>query len=302
MRSRTAATLFGAGVNLHQKNVRPGLLLALAIAAAAVWPLPGLAQDKAATSQDNAPITNGPGILVSPTYVLLDSRTRSQALLLSNRGTASQTYRISIVNRLQKADGQLVDTEKPGEGEGFASTIVRYAPREVVLPPDKPQTVRLLLQMPANLPDGEYRSHILFQQIPTVQASEPGTEVAPGISVTIRAVFGVTIPLIVRKGTLAASASLSDLRVVRLAEEQPALSLHLNRSGARSLHGDLLAQVDGSTAGQLKNVNVFLSTPYRELVIPLTWKGDLKGHRISVQFAEDETIPGAASTSQTLSP
>jgi hypothetical protein len=241
--------------------------------------------------------------LVSPTYVLLDGRTRSQALLLSNRGVTPQTYRITIINRLQKSDGQLVATDKPGEGEGFASAIVRYAPREVVLPPDKPQTVRLLLQMPANLPDGEYRSHILFQQIPTVRPSEDAaTEVAPGISVTIRAVFGVTIPLIVRKGTLSASASLSDLHVVHPADEQSGLALHLNRAGSRSLHGDLIAEVDGSLAGQLKNVNVFLSTPYRELVIPLSTKGDLKGHRISVKFAEEEAAPGAASTTQTLSP
>jgi len=240
---------------------------------------------------------------VSPTYVVLDGHTRSHALLLSNRGVAAETYRITIVNRLQKSDGQLVETDKPGEGEGFASAIVRYAPREVVLPPDKPQTVRLLLQMPANLPDGEYRSHILFQQIPTVRPSEDAaTEVAPGISVTIRAVFGITIPLIVRKGKLSANATLSDLRVIHLADEQSGLALHLNRSGTRSLHGDLIAEVDGSPAGQLKNVNVFLSTPYRELVIPLSTKGDLKGHRISVKFAEDETVPGPVSTTQTLSP
>ena len=275
--------------------MRVGALLALAVAGAA-WPLSGLAQD-------NAAVPTGPGLLVSPTYVLLDGRTRSQALLLSNRGVAPQTYRITLVNRLQRSDGQLVETDKPGEGEGFASTIVRYAPREVVLPPDKPQTVRLLLQMPANLPDGEYRSHILFQQIPTMKPTEDAaTEVAPGISVTIRAVFGITIPLIVRKGTLSASASLSDLHVVHLADERSGVTLHLNRSGTRSLHGDLIAEIDGSPAGQLKNVNVFLSTPYRELVIPLSTKGDLKGHRVSVKFAEDEAVLGAASATQTLSP
>jgi P pilus assembly chaperone PapD len=295
--SRCAANLLWAGVILHGATVRVGVIFALATAFAAS-PLPALAQDNAAVAN-----SNGPGLLVSPTYVVLDGHTRSQALLLSNRGTTPETYRITIVNRLQKADGQLVETDKPAEGEGFASTIVRYAPREVVLPPDKPQTVRLLLQMPANLPDGEYRSHILFQQIPTVKPSEDvANNVAPGISVTIRAVFGVTIPLIVRKGNLSATASVSDLHLVHLADEQPAVALHLNRTGTRSLHGDLIAAVDGSPVGQLKNVNVFLSAPYRELVIPLSAKGDLKGHRVSVQFTEDDTLPGAASASQTLSP
>lgn len=283
---------------LHEKNIRRAALLALVMVGAA-WPLPGLAQDNSRATLPAA----SPGLLVSPTYVVLDSRTRSQALLLSNRGITPETYRITIVNRLQKADGQLVDAEQPATGEGFASTIVRYAPREVLLAPNKPQTVRLLVQMPASLPDGEYRSHILFQQIPTERPTEDVAQpVAPGISVTIRAIFGVTIPLIVRKGTLAATASLSDLHVVHLGDEQPGLALHLNRSGTRSLHGDLLAQVDGALAGQLKHVNVFLSTPYRELVIPLAWKGELKGHHISVQFAEDESIPGPASATQTLSP
>jgi hypothetical protein len=259
------------------------------------WPFAGLAQDKDA-------VPAGPGLLVSPTYVLLEGHTHSQSLLLVNRGTTSQTYRISIIDRRQMADGQLVAAEKPGEGEGFASAMLRYAPHQIVLPPDKPQTVRLLLQMPASAPDGEYRSHILFQQVPTAVATEDATtQVAPGVSVTIRAVFGVTIPIVVRKGKLAATASLSDLHVVGAGEQQ-GLALRLNRAGTRSIRGDLVARLDDTQIGMLKNVNVFLSTPYRELTIPLTARTDLGGHRLSVTFAEDDDITGAASASQTLAP
>src|SRR6185312_16602001 len=56
---RLAATLLGARVALHDNSIRLGAVLALA-AAGAAWPLPGLAQQ------------NAPGLLVSPTYVLLD--------------------------------------------------------------------------------------------------------------------------------------------------------------------------------------------------------------------------------------
>jgi len=266
------------------------------------WPFAGLAQDKDASQQDKGASQVGQSLLVSPTYVLLEGRTRSQSLLLVNRGTAPQTYRISIIDRRQMPDGQLVTADKPGEGEGFASAILRYAPHQIVLPPDKPQTVRLLLQMPANMPDGEYRSHILFQEVPTAVATEDAaTPVAPGVTVTLRAVFGVTIPIIVRKGNLAATASLSDLHVVG-ATGQQSLALRLNRSGTRSIRGDLVAKLDGTQIGVLKNVNVFLSTPYRELTIPLSTPGDLKGRRLSVTFAEDEDISGAASASQTLAP
>lgn len=261
------------------------------------WPLSGRAQD-------NAPSPAGPGLLISPTYVLLEGRTRSQSLLLINRGTAPETYRISIINRLQMPDGQLIAADKPGTGDGFAADMLRYAPHEIVLPPNKPQTVRLLLQMPPDLPNGEYRSHILFQQVPTaVPTEDAAAPAAPGVSVTIRAVFGVTIPIIVRKGNLAATASLSDLHVVRAGEGQ-ALALRLNRAGTRSIRGDLVAELDGTQVGVLRNVNVFLSTPYRELAIPLVAAAPsaIKGHRLTVTFAEDESVPGAVSAAQTAAP
>jgi hypothetical protein len=260
------------------------------------WPMTGRAQQA-------VPPPPGGGLLVSPSYLLFDGRVRSKSLLLSNRGVTAETYRITIVNRLQRSDGQLVDTDTPAPGEGFAGPLVRYAPHEVVLAAEKPQTVRLLLQLPADLPDGEYRSHILFQQVPTETPSESlPLSNAPGLSVSIRAIFGVTIPIIVRKGALTATASLSDLRLLRLAENEPALALHINRAGTRSLRGDLAVLLDGQEVGRLKDINVFLSTPYREAVVPLTVKDDIKGHRITVRFSEDEEIPGAATATQTLAP
>lgn len=265
----------------------------LLFVALATWPCASFAQSP-------TPAPAG-GLLVSPTYVLFDGRERSKALLLTNRGEAVETYRVSIIDRRQMPDGQLAETDRPGAGEGFASHLVRYAPREVLLQPNKPQTIRVLLQLPADLPDGEYRSHILVQQVP--KPSEPPLAEKPeGLSVTIRAIFGVSVPLIIRKGQLDASASLSDVRALRLADGRSAIGLKLNRSGTRSLRGDFNVLVDGAPAGQLTNINVFLSTPYRELTIPLTTPGDLKGHRLSVEFNEGENVTSPASAKETLTP
>lgn len=279
-----------------------GALCALA-AALGVLPQSSFAQaQQPATGAAPSPgPSEGGGLLVAPTYVLLDSHTRSKALLLSNRGVVPETYRITIVNRRQMPDGKLVETDQPAQGEGFAGPLVRYSPHEIVLPPNRPQMVRLLLQMPGDLPDGEYRSHILFQEIPTEKPNDDvGTPIGNGLSVTIRAVFGVTIPLVVRKGNLTAQASLSDLELVRLGDEQQGLKLRLNRTGSRSLRGDLLAFADGDSIGKIINVTVFLSTPYREVTIPLTAPGDLKGRHITVKFTEGEDTPDPASATDTL--
>jgi len=274
------------------RNSRPSRWsLGLLLAAFLGWPGAGFAQSQSAGA--------GGGILVSPTYVLFDGHERSKSLMLTNRGDAPETYRVSIVDRRQLPDGQLAETDKPGPGEGFASHLVRYAPRQIVLQPNKPQTVRLLLQLPPDLPEGEYRSHILLQQVPTVSET-PSPEKAQGLSVTIRAIFGVSVPLVIRKGALAASASLSDLHAVRLPDGREAITLKLSRSGTRSLRGDFSVLADGASVGQLKNVNVFLSTPYRDVTIPLTAAGELKGRRLAVEFSEGEEVPKPASAKETV--
>ncbi len=267
--------------------------LRLLLTALAAWP-------SASFAQSPTPASPG-GLLVSPTYVLFDGRERSKSLMLTNRGDTVETYRISVIDRRQMPDGQLAETDRPGPGEGFASHLVRYAPRVVQLQPNKPQTIRVLLQLPAELADGEYRSHILVQQVPK-PSEPPAAEKPEGLSVTIKAIFGVSVPIIIRKGQLDATALLSDLHALRLADGRSALGFKLNRSGTRSLRGDLSVLVDGAPAAQLNNVNVFLSTPYRDLTIPIAAPGDLKGHRVAVEFNEGENVPSPASAKETLIP
>ena len=88
------------------------------------------------------------GLVVSPQLVELDSRNRSQVLTLANRGTETQTYRVSIVNYRMDAAGNLHPTDTPAEGEGFANALFRYAPRQITLELGKPQTVRILYRRP----------------------------------------------------------------------------------------------------------------------------------------------------------
>lgn len=244
-----------------------------------------------------AALAQNGGIVVSPTIVVFDGRERSVSLTLLNSGTTEQTYRVSMVNRRMLPDGQLVEAETPAAGEGFADRLVRYAPRQVVLPPREPQTLRILLQAPANLPDGEYRSHILLQQIPDLEAAEaPSERRATGLSMTLKAVFGITVPLIVRKGELAAEVAVADPEIVKLADGQQGLKLKVQRSGKRSVRGDLAVTLDGKRVGELNSVSVFMSTPYREVVVPLEKGTTLNGRKIAVAFRESEGGAGLATS------
>lgn len=105
-------------------------------------------------------------LMVHPTRVVFDGNTRTAQIDVINSGTETMTYRISLIRRRMTDTGEFVPVESAHEQERFADEMIRYSPRQVVIPPGGTQAVRLQLRKPANLEDGEYRSHLLFQALP----------------------------------------------------------------------------------------------------------------------------------------
>jgi hypothetical protein len=173
--------------------------------------------------------------------------------------------------------GAFREVQEPDSAEQFADTLVRFSPRRVELPPGLPQTVRLQLRLPADLPVGEYRSHLLFRAVPISAPEEPVTsEPIKDLQLTLRAIYGVSIPIIVRHGDLAAELRLSDPRVERVPDAEPAtqLAVTLNRSGDCSVYGDLSAVLvrDGQpdlVVGVAKGLAVYTPNQRRTCVLPL---------------------------------
>ena len=179
-----------------------------------------------------------------PTRIVLEKNQRAAQVELMNNGTAPETYRINLVNRRMGEMGEFIALEAPGPGDQFADPLLRYSPKQVTVQPGSSQTVRILVRKPADLAPGEYRSHLQFDRVADAagatsveQASTPGDK---GIGVVITALVGASIPVIVRQGDTQASATLSDLALLPAAgDAAPALSFVINRSGNRSLYGDL---------------------------------------------------------------
>jgi P pilus assembly chaperone PapD len=209
----------------------PGLLLLLVSALAAT----------AAQAQ------RGPGdLLIAPTRVVLEGRQRTAEVTLVNVGAAAATFRISLVNLRMDENGGTREIEISGAepGELFANDLIRYSPRQVTLEPHVAQTVRLQVRKPADLAPGEYRSHLLFRGVPAAEpAAGKGAEPSTEVNIRLTAVYGISIPVIVRQGETAATAALSDLAIVPPAgaEREPTLRFRINRSGSQSVFGDLTA-------------------------------------------------------------
>jgi fimbrial chaperone protein len=240
-----------------------------------------------------------------PTRIVLEKNQRSAQVELLNRGTAPETYRISVVNRRMTVDGDIVLADTAEPDERFAEAMVRYSPRQVTLQPGQSQTVRVLLRKPAELAAGEYRSHLQFDRVEDTSAATSIEATAPapggGIGVVIRALVGASIPVIVRHGDTHARVALSDLALeTDAASSTRILRLQFDREGNRSVFGDLRVSFTpaGRAAveiGRAFGVAVYVPNPLRRARLPLDPPPGvaLTGGVLHVTFRERPEAGGA---------
>lgn len=212
-------------------------------------------------------------LLVAPTRVVMNGG-GSAEVVLSNIGSAPATYRITVELRRMDAEGDFSDVaeESANAAERAALDMIRYAPRRITLLPGQPQAVRISARPGPDLPDGEYRVHMGFRAIPAAMTPEEAAKeaAAGGLSIRLTPVYGITIPVFVRKGRLEASAALANPRFVKDGE-QTFVELDMSRTGQRSVFG----MVEGKTARgeavfQQRGIAIYPEVTQRKLRVPVT--------------------------------
>ncbi len=231
-------------------------------------------------------------LLVTPTRVVFEGNMQTTELTLVNRSEQPHTYAISFVQCRMSEIGEIKEidaTTPPDPQEHFADSLIRFTPRRVILEPRQGQVVRMMLRKPAGLADGEYRSHLSFRLIPSAENAVRTDSVSSGIQIKLVPIYGVTIPVIVRHGSLKATARLSDLRI-----DSKGLHFTIEREGNRSTYGDLVVQWKGKgkavTVGAINGIAVY--TPNLKRTVSLTLsppKGvELRGGELSIRYSTKE--------------
>lgn len=172
-------------------------------------------------------------LLITTPRVVFEGRMRSASVHLKNAGDSRGNYRVFFHERTMNTNGNVTAIKGDGVPAWSATKMIRYSPRRVSLAALQNQRIRLALRKPATLPDGEYRSHLVFRSAPEVQTDAEGEK----LTTAFRPTFEFSIPIIIRHGKTFATASLSS-PVLTQAGKQQKLSLTLNRTGNRSLYGD----------------------------------------------------------------
>lgn len=212
-------------------------------------------------------------LLVAPTRVVLEGP-RGTEVFLNNVGQQIATYRISIELKRMTASGQLEDIAPDAANAKEAATLamITYAPRRVTLAPNQPQAIRIGIRPPADLADGEYRAHILFRAIPDAVAAVAPAGPVKGVSIALTPIYGVTIPIIVRKGSLHATAAISDAHIVRDPTDGPSLAFTLSRQGDRSTYGRIRVTKPGvaKPVMEARGIAVYAELGSRTVSLPVS--------------------------------
>lgn len=213
-------------------------------------------------------------LLITPRRIIFEGQKRSIDLNLANTGKDSATYAISLVQIRMTNDGRFETISEPDPGQYFADQNIRYFPRSVNLGPGESQIVKVQLYRSNQLAAGEYRSHFYFRAIPKQQplgAVEILRDTT--MSVVLKPIFGITIPVIIRVGETSAKVTLSDLALNMVNDTIPNFSMTFNRSGNASIYGDLvvyhISKGKETKVGIANGIAVYTPNPKRTFKLNL---------------------------------
>jgi P pilus assembly chaperone PapD len=253
-----------------------------------------------------APAYAAGDLLIAPTRVVLDGR-RGTEVILNNIGNEEATYRITLELRRMNDIGRLEDitVESANDKEKTALEVIRYAPRRVTLPPNQPQSIRIGLQPTESLPDGEYRAHMLFRAIPKTPAADGAIDSGNGLKIQLIPIYGISIPIIVRKGNLEATAALTNVRMGS-DNEGPALMFDMTRSGSKSVFGEIHVSKPGMSEPitVAKGIAIYPEIASRSVSLPMPVEvaAQLKGEVIVSYYEAQEAGGGLISQVRAVLP
>jgi hypothetical protein len=184
-----------------------------------------------------APLAAQGDLLIAPTRLVLEGG-RGGEVILSNIGTEEAVYRVTLEIRRMTPDGDLSSSRESAatDSEKAVLAMVRYAPRGSRFRPGEPQAIRASARGRSRAArrrnTGAHVAHAIPRSYPVADQTEA---IANGqLSIQLVPIYGVPMPIIIRKGDLHATAGLANPQLVQ-GERGPAFSVDINREGDESI-------------------------------------------------------------------
>ena len=235
-------------------------------------------------------------LLITPKRIVFEGNNQKAELNLMNTGTDTAIYSVSFRNYNMTEQGKLALIEKPDTTQMFAEPYLRVFPRQVTLAPGEGQVIMLQCRRTADMIAGEYRSHLWFRDEKNYapMGKENQSLDQNQLSVSVTAIFGITIPVIIRVGASSVSATLSDLKLETNEDTIQNLKLTINRKGNISINGKLKVEYIPSKGKScqvaLMNVGIYTNLNKRDISIKLNNPNgqDLRSGKLKVRYTSPD--------------
>lgn len=242
-------------------------------------------------------------LMITPTRVVFDDSQKNNVVTLLNSAKTTKTYRIELVNKIQRVTGGYTDISADASYPGqSAKEYLRYSPRLVTIEPGKYQKIKLRLRLPDGTPQGEYRTHLAMRVIDTGDTSPSAdkTQGGEGMKTSVRPRVSFSIPVIVRHGDLDVATQINKVEFLPKAnnKSKPNLKVEIGRSGNSSSFGLMNAYMKAPNSnqvqqiGQLNNVALFTELESKQIKIPL-WVDTIPNNAvIQVMYQGEDEFKG----------
>ncbi|MBT1065218.1 fimbria/pilus periplasmic chaperone [Bowmanella sp. Y26] len=214
-------------------------------------------------------------LLIYPTRVSFDESTRAAQISLTNTSKTVNTYRLEWLEKVANPAGGYIDVaDAEQSGLSIASSMVRFSPRQVTLKPGERQMIKLMLRRPAQLAEGEYRSHLNFKALPPPKDENKDN----ATSMQINMLVSFAIPVTVRQGQLEYQLNIDQAELYYDSTSQVgAVVLQIARSGRNSVLGNWTVywKPDGGTEVPIAKSNEANAWPDNDkFIIQPTWMAE----------------------------
>lgn len=193
-----------------------------------------------------ASATSVAAVSVSPSALYIDHRSRSGTITLYNPGSLPAEVDVSFAFGYPVADAEgrvsVPIAENAPAGEPSVVPWLRAFPKRLVLEPGQRQVVRILVQPPANLPDGEYWGRVLVSS----RGGQPPIEQTQGdVRVQLNIETVVVTAVTYRKGDLNTGVRVQGNRATPT-DGGIQVDLDLDRDGSAAYIGRARVQLVGA--------------------------------------------------------
>ncbi|WP_340680829.1 hypothetical protein [Paraglaciecola sp.] len=224
--------------------------------------------------------------------IYLDDNNRSESFIVFTRDAVPEDCTLNMKHFSFDEKGKMSLYSGSELPVNSAEEWVRFSPRNFVIQPGKPQTIRFSMRRKPNTESQEYRSYVSVacEDIVSEPAQKDPNAPKDRPTLSVKPKLVQNVPLIIRTGPLNVEASFSDIQI-----KGKIVHGNILRSGKRSLYGRLalVNKKNDEEVSFIDAISIYPETTSFSFEISAANDDNIPVEQMALKFFEDENYGGS---------